>query len=274
MVMFTKEFTENEGFETMTFSDKTAIVTGGGRGIGLCVAQTFLRAGANVVIADHDGSLQTKAEAFLNAPDKLLFCVTDVASEASVQEMVDAAVKRFARMDCLVNNAATSCNQPIDSLTYDQWQTVLGVNLSGAFLCAKYCKPYLQQNNGAIVNIASTRAIMSEPNTLLAYSTSKGGLVAMTHALANSLGPAIRVNCISPGWIVTDAYQHGRTETKLSDQDHTQHPAGRVGKPEDIAEMVLYLCSGKAGFITGQNFVIDGGMTKKMRYSSNKVGKK
>ena len=249
------------------FQNKTAIVTGGGRGIGLCIAQTFLRAGANVVIADHDGSLQAKAETFLNAGEKLLFCVTDVALEASVQEMINAAVKRFGRIDCLVNNAATSCNQPIDSLTYEQWQTVLGVNLSGAFVCAKYCKPYLEQNHGAIVNIASTRALMSEPNTLLAYSASKGGLVALTHALANSLGPAIRVNCISPGWIVTDAYQHGCTETELSDQDHAQHPAGRVGRPEDIAEMVLYLCSDKAGFITGQNVVIDGGMTKKMIYS-------
>lgn len=249
--------------------NRTAIVTGGGRGIGLCIAQQFLRAGANVMIADHDGSLQTKAEAFLNAGDKLLFSVTDVASEASVQEMADDAVKRFGRIDFLVNNAATACNQPIESLTYEQWQTVIGVNLSGAFLCAKYCKPQLEQNKGAIVNIASTRALMSEPNTLIAYSASKGGLVALTHALANSLGPAIRVNCISPGWIVTDGYQHGRAETKLSNEDHAQHPAGRVGNPEDIAEMVLYLCSDKAGFITGQNFVIDGGMTKKMIYGES-----
>ncbi|MDH4203085.1 MAG: SDR family oxidoreductase [Phycisphaerae bacterium] len=248
------------------FTNKTAIVTGGGRGIGLCIAQQFLRAGANVAIADHDGSLQAKAEAFLDVPQKLLFCVTDVASEASVQEMADAAVRRFEHIDILVNNAATACNQPIETLTHEQWQTVLGVNLSGAFLCAKHCKPQLEQNNGAIVNIASTRALMSEANTE-AYSASKGGLVALTHALAMSLSPKVRVNCISPGWIVTDAYQHGRAETKLSDEDHTQHPAGRVGKPEDIAEMVLYLCSDKVGFITGQNFVIDGGMTKKMIYS-------
>jgi len=248
------------------FQNKTAIVTGGGRGIGLCIAQQFLSVGANVVIADHDGSLQPRAETFLNAGDKLLFCVTDVASEASVQELIDGAVKHFGCIDFLVNNAATHCNQPIESLTYEQWQTVIGVNLSGAFLCAKYCKEQLEQNNGAIVNIASTRALMSEPNTLPAYSASKGGLVALTHALANSLGPAVRVNCVSPGWIVTDAYQHGCAATKLSDQDHAQHPAGRVGRPEDIAEMVLYLCSEKAGFITGQNLIIDGGMTTKMIY--------
>jgi NAD(P)-dependent dehydrogenase (short-subunit alcohol dehydrogenase family) len=247
--------------------NQVAIVTGGGQGIGLCIAQTFLQAGMNVMIAEHDASLQSMSETFLDAGDKLLFAQTDVSSETSVQAMVKEAVKRFGRIDFLINNAATASNLPIDTLTFELWQTVLGVNLSGAFLCAKYCKPHIEKNKGAIINIASTRAAMSEPNTLIAYSASKGGLVSLTHALANSLGPAIRVNCISPGWIVTDAYQHGRMNTELSQEDHTQHPAGRVGRPQDIAEMVLYLCSEKSGFITGQNFVIDGGMTKKMTYT-------
>ena len=253
-------------------SNHVAIVTGGGQGIGLCIAQSFLQAGMNVVVAEHNASLQSKAEAFLDAGEKLLFTQKDVSSETSVQAMVEQTVKRFGRIDFLINNAATASNlpmyaMPIDALTFKQWQTVLGVNLSGPFLCAKYCKPYIEKNKGAVVNIASTRASMSESNTLIAYSASKGGLVSLTHALANSLGPTIRVNCISPGWVVTDAYQHGRTKTELSQADHTQHPAGRVGRPEDIAEMVLYLCSEKAGFITGQNFVIDGGMTKKMIYA-------
>lgn len=247
------------------FKEKTAIVTGAGQGIGLCIAQAFLRAGANVVIAEHNASLQSQAEAFLDAGRRLLFSVTDVSSEMSVKSMVEAAVQRFGRIDYLINNAATACNEPIEKLTYDQWQMVLGVNLSGAFLCAKYCKAQLEVNRGAIVNIASTRALMSEANTE-AYSAAKAGLVGLTHALAESLGPVVRVNCVSPGWIVTDAYQHGRINTKLTEQDHHQHPAGRVGRPEDIAEMALYLCSEKAGFITGQNFVIDGGMTKKMIY--------
>lgn len=248
------------------YDGKVVIVTGGGQGIGLCIAQSFLRVGANVVIAEHNASLQADTEMFLNAGDKLLFSVTDVASESSVQTMVKRAMQRFGRIDYLVNNAAIAVNVPIDELSYAQWQTVLGVNLSGAFLCAKYCKDQLVQNNGAIVNIASTRALMSEANTE-AYSAGKAGLVGLTHAMAVSLGPAVRVNCISPGWIVTDAYQHGNVQTKLSEEDHAQHPAGRVGKPEDIAEMTLYLCSDKAGFITGQNFIIDGGMTKKMVYS-------
>ena len=251
---------------TKDFKDTVAIVTGGGQGIGLCIAQTFLEAGADVVIAEHNASLQSQAKSFLNAGDNLLFSVTDVSSETSVQTMVEDAMRRFGRIDFLVNNAAIAINQPIETLTFDQWQTVIGVNLSGAFLCAKYCTPQLERSGGAIVNIASTRALMSEPNTE-AYSASKGGLVSLTHSLAMSLAPRVRVNCICPGWIVTNAYRHDAQHTKLSKADHAQHPAGRVGRPEDIAEMVLYLCSDKAGFITGQNFIIDGGMTTKMIYS-------
>lgn len=249
------------------FSGKTAVVTGAGQGIGLCIAQMFLRAGANAVIADCNAELKSKTQAFLNAPDKLLFSVTDVADENAVLAMTESALARFGRIDYLVNNAAVYCDAPIDTLTCQQWQTVLNVNLTGAFLCVKSCRQQLEKNRGAVVNIASTRALMSEPNTLIAYSASKGGLLALTHALAAALGPAVRVNCISPGWIVTDAYQYGSRQTKLSQADCCQHPAGRVGSPEDIAEMVLYLCSDKAGFITGQNIVIDGGMTIKMIYA-------
>ena len=248
------------------FNGAVAVVTGGGQGIGLCIAKTFFQAGACVTIAENNASLQAKAEAFLNAGDRLLFVPTDVSSEESVKSMVAKTVERFGRVDYVINNAAIAVNQPIDTLTYEQWQGVLGVNLSGAFLCARHCRPQLDQHRGAIVNIASTRALMSEANTE-AYSATKGGLVALTHALAMSLAPRVRVNCISPGWIVTDAYRHGEAHTKLSDEDHAQHPAGRVGRPEDIAEMALYLCSEKAGFITGQDFIIDGGMTRKMIYT-------
>jgi NAD(P)-dependent dehydrogenase (short-subunit alcohol dehydrogenase family) len=129
----------------------------------------------------------------------------------------------------------------------------------------KYAIPHLRQTQGAIVNIASTRAIQSEPQTE-AYAASKGGIVALTHALAVSLGPAIRVNCISPGWIDVSGWQHPPQQANLSPTDHQQHPVGRVGKSQDVAEMAYFLLSEAAGFITGQNFILDGGMTRKMIY--------
>jgi NAD(P)-dependent dehydrogenase (short-subunit alcohol dehydrogenase family) len=126
------------------------------------------------------------------------------------------------------------------------------------FLMAKHAAPHLRRTRGAIVNIASTRALQSEPDSE-PYAASKGGVVALTHALALSLGPRVRVNCVSPGWIDTRA-------AKLSRADHAQHPVGRVGRPEDVAELVAFLLSDAAGFATGQNYVLDGGMTRKMIY--------
>ncbi|HRU39005.1 MAG TPA: SDR family oxidoreductase, partial [Candidatus Goldiibacteriota bacterium] len=158
-------------------------------------------------------------------------------------------------------------NKPVEKLSLKDWNRVLAVNLTGAMLAAKYAAPYLEKTKGAIVNIASTRAIMSEANTE-AYSASKGGIVALTHALAVSFSNRIRVNCISPGWIeVSDWKKKGvASAPRHSEADRLQHPAGRVGIPYDIASMVYFLLSGEAGFITGQNYVIDGGMTKKMIY--------
>lgn len=157
--------------------------------------------------------------------------------------------------------------KPPEELSLQEWQRVLEVNLTGPFLCSRAFAPLLRTRHGSIVNIASTRALMSEPHTE-SYAAAKGGLVALTHALALSLGPEVRVNCISPGWIdVTPWAKRSRRHPQpLSRRDHAQHPAGRVGRPEDIAAMVLYLASDRAGFITGENIVIDGGMTRKMIY--------
>ena len=172
---------------------------------------------------------------------------------------VRAVVKQFGRLDALVNNAGLTGpdDGPLEKLALKDWNRRIGVNLTGAFLMAKHCATHLRAARGAIVNIASTRALQSEPHTE-AYSASKGGLVALTHALAMSLGPRVRVNCISPGWIA-----HQPVKRK---KDHAQHPAGRVGRGADVAELVAYLLSDAAGFVTAQNFVIDGGMTRKMIY--------
>ncbi len=246
------------------FTDKTVLITGAGQGIGLCMADAFLRAGGNVVIAEANESLRQPATARLNAANRLLFAQADVASETDIADVVRQTLDRFGRLDAVIHNAATADNRPVETLTVEAWRRVLDVNLSGAFLCAKQAAAHLRNTGGAIVLIASTRALMSQADTE-AYSASKAGLTGLTHALAVSLSP-VRVNCISPGWIVTDDWTHQTKPTTLTQQDHAQHLVGRVGKPDDIAEMALYLCSEKAGFITGQNVVIDGGMTKKMIY--------
>jgi NAD(P)-dependent dehydrogenase (short-subunit alcohol dehydrogenase family) len=243
---------------------KTVIITGGGQGIGRFTAGYLLKKGMNVVIADIDGEAGREA---IKGKKNIKFIRTDVADEVSVEALVAGALAEFGDIHALVNNAGIGINKPVTELSLSEWNRVIGTNLTGAFLCAKHAAPYLKKSKGAIVNMASTRAFMSEPDTE-AYSASKGGIVALTHAMAVSLGPDIRVNCISPGWIEAGDLKKRsvRQELKLSAADHKQHPAGRVGKPGDISSMIYYLISGDAGFITGANFMIDGGMTKKMIY--------
>jgi NAD(P)-dependent dehydrogenase (short-subunit alcohol dehydrogenase family) len=226
--------------------EKTALVTGGARGIGKTIAERLAERGWQVAVAD------------LRRNPEFFSVKTDVSREAAVRACVRAVVKRCGRLDALVNNAAIASagNGPVERLELKEWNRRIGTNLTGAFLMAKHAVSHLRRARGAIVNIASTRALQSEPETE-AYAASKGGLVALTHALALSLGPEVRVNCVSPGWI---------SHTPVRKRDHAQHPVGRVGMPQDVAELVAYLLSDAAGFITGQNFVIDGGMTRKMIY--------
>ncbi|QXE86127.1 SDR family oxidoreductase [Geomonas nitrogeniifigens] len=238
-----------------------ALVTGAARGIGRGIAQRLVAGGYAVLLADIDGAAVAEAAAALGAPDAVLAVEADVADERSVQGVIARALARFGRLDLLVNNAALARAHaaPVHELTLAEWNSVIGTNLTGVFLCSKHAVPHLKESRGSIVNISSTRALQSEPDTE-AYSASKGGVLALTHALAMSLGPEIRVNCVSPGWI------HNGDEAELRPLDHRQHPAGRVGRAADIAELVVYLASPRAGFITGQNFVVDGGMTRKMIY--------
>lgn len=250
-----------------TPSKPAAIVTGGAQGIGKAIARRLLADGIPVIIADIDAEAGRETLAELRGAGTLDFVRADIAREPDVRRLCRFALKRHGGIRVLVNNAAISRGAPPERLALADWNRVLAVNLTGPFLCAKHMADALKTTGGVIINIASTRAFMSEPHTE-AYTASKGGLVALTHALAASLAPHVRVNCISPGWIETESSRKrsARKTPKLSAADHAQHWAGRVGRPEDIADLAAYLASPAAGFITGANFVVDGGMTRKMIY--------
>lgn len=234
------------------YSQKAALVTGGARGIGEAIARLLAERGYRVAVCDRVAPQWRKTG--------IISIRCDLSREAAVRACVRRAVQRLGRLDALVNNAgiASAGNGPVEKLKLTEWNRRIGTNLSGVFLMTKHAAPHLRRARGAIVNIASTRALQSEPDTE-AYAAAKGGVVALTHALAVSLGPAVRVNCVSPGWIDTG-------KSKIRPRDHAQHPAGRVGRPEDVAELVAFLLSDAGGFATGQNYVLDGGMTRKMIY--------
>jgi NAD(P)-dependent dehydrogenase (short-subunit alcohol dehydrogenase family) len=252
----------------MRFASKVYFITGGGRGIGRAIAKRLADEGARVCIADSDA--HAGADAADEYGDRVRFERCNVAKETDVRRAITAAVKWGGRLDGLVNNAgiADPVIGPVEDLALAVWDKFLATNLTGAFLCTKHAIRHMRAHGGSIVNIGSTRAEQSEPETI-AYSASKGGIAALTHSLAISLGPAIRVNCIEPGWIATSTFapRDARKPPKLTKRDHEQHPAGRVGMPEDIASLCAWLLSSEAGFVTGSVYISDGGMTRKMIYA-------
>jgi NAD(P)-dependent dehydrogenase (short-subunit alcohol dehydrogenase family) len=254
-----------------TFVEKkvmhTAIITGGTQGIGKAISLKLIEEGIFVFILDNDQeAIQDFDEEFSETKMfNTIYC--DVSNETQLVKTLEIIVYQKPSLKYLINNAAISEFKPIDELTLEEWNHVLEVNLTSYFLTAKYLRKSLQRNMGAIVNMCSTRAFMSEANTE-AYSASKGGVFALTHALSMSYQPHVRVNSISPGWIDVASWKKKSTrKTPIwAEKHHMQHPVGRIGKPEDVAELTWFLLSEKAAFITGQNFTLDGGMSTKMIY--------
>ena len=250
------------------FTDKkAAIITGGAQGIGKGIAIELLKKGYGVVIAEIDSEAGKETEKELHDFGSVYFIETDIRNEPSVIFTINETVNRFGNIHLLINNAAIFESKPIESLTLSEWNNIIATNLTGAFLCSKYAASHLSINNGSIINISSTRALISEPNTE-AYSASKGALLSLTHALAISLAPKIKVNCISPGWIEVRDWKKikNRIVPEHTRKDKALQPLQRIGTPYDIASMVLYLAEGNV-YITGQNFIIDGGTIKRMNYN-------
>lgn len=229
---------------------RVALVTGGARGIGAAIADRLARDGWRVIVADRDAAG--------SAPPGGRYAVCDAGDEAAVTTFLSGVAAGEGRLDALICNAGIMIRKPIAQLTLEEWSRVIGTNLTSTFLLVRASEALLRAAKGAVVTIASTRAHMSEPDTE-AYATSKGGLVALTHALAISLGPDVRVNCISPGWIFTKG-------APPRPEDHAFHPAGRVGTPDDIAALTAWLVGPESAFVTGVEFVVDGGVTRKMIY--------
>ncbi|MBB5149758.1 glucose 1-dehydrogenase [Ureibacillus thermosphaericus] len=247
----------------MDFSNKTVIVTGAGQGIGKGIALLYAEKGANVVIADIDEIAGLKTVDVIKEKEgNALFVKTDVKDGDDIIRLMEIANLTFGQIDILINNAGKSVFKSPYELSIEEWDDIINTNLRSVFLASREAAKYMRNNKegGSIVNIASTRAIMSEPNSE-AYAATKGGIVALTHALAASFSAdRITVNAISPGWIETGDY------SQLRKIDHEQHLSKRVGRPDDIARACLYLTAKENDFVTGINLVVDGGMTRKMIY--------
>ena len=241
---------------------KICVITGGANGIGRCLVETFVAHSEHVAFIDKDKKAGEKLAGQLG--DRVTFMHGDIADETMLGIFAKYVIDRFGSIDCLINNAAVSHKGILSDCSFSDFSHALRVGVVAPYMLAKLFRDHFAPG-ASIINISSTRAFMSSADTE-SYSAAKGAINALTHALAVSLAGRARVNSISPGWIDTSRYRFPSTEPVHPDQDRRQHPARRVGKPEDIAELALFLSKEKAGFITGQNFTVDGGMTVQMIY--------
>lgn len=239
--------------------DKIVVVTGGSNGIGKNIVESFLSEGSKVYFIDID---KERAEKITSKYKNVIYYSGDIADENTLKEFVNTVLSKHNKIDYLINNACITKKGILSNCSYDDFNYVLKVGVTAPYMLSKLFMNNFNEG-GAIVNISSTRAYMSQEDTE-SYTAAKGGITALTHALSISLAGKVRVNSISPGWIETEENVNHSTE------DMSQHPVKRVGKVSDISNMVMFLCSDKASFITGQDITVDGGMTKLMIYNDDK----
>lgn len=250
-------FMETSCEEVCLMEGKVCIVTGGANGIGKCLVKTFVEQGATVFFIDKD--VERGEALYKDLGARCHFYHGDVANPSDMTDFIDRVVAQVEGVDILVNNACFSHQGIVSGCTYEQFNEVLQVGVTAPFMLTQLLLPYFREG-ASVVNIASTRAMQSQANTE-SYSAAKGGILALTHALAISLAGRVRVNAISPGWIDT-----GETGYEPTAADVAQHPSKRIGNPADIARAVLFLTHRENSFINGENIVIDGGMSKLMTY--------
>jgi len=250
----------------MSFENRICVITGAANGIGKCIAEMFLEKGALVAFIDIDCENSEKLTA--RFPCNTMFFHGDIANESVLCKFAGEVIHRFGKVDYLINNACLSRKGILSDCSYDNFNYVLRVGVTAPYMLSKLFLPVFSKK-ASIVNISSTRSFQSQSDTE-SYTAAKGGISALTHALSVSLSGRVRVNSISPGWIDI-RLNHFQDDFSFSydEQDKKQHPAGRIGKTQDIANMVMYLCSDKAGFITGENITIDGGMSRQMIYHND-----
>jgi NAD(P)-dependent dehydrogenase (short-subunit alcohol dehydrogenase family) len=253
----------------MRLKDSVAIVTGAAKGIGWGIATVFSKEGAKVVVVDWDEETGRKTAAEINAAGgDAIFVKCDVSNEDQVKSMIQATLDKYGRIDILVNNAAVGVYMPVTEATSEDWDHCLSVNLKGVFLCSKYTIPHMQRvGKGAIVNISSVHAY-ANVNGTSPYAASKGGVTALTRAMAMDYSPTIRVNAIAPGWVLTpliqgifDSYADPAEQQRIVEQRQVMK---RIGRPEDIGYAAVFLASDEASFITGTQLFVDGGLTAQL----------
>lgn len=253
----------------MSLKDKVAIVTGAAKGIGWGIATVFAKQGAKVVVVDWDADTGKKTAAEINdSGGDAIFVECDVSNEEQVKATIQATLDKYGQIDILVNNAGIGVYMPVTEASSEDWDRCLGVNLKGVFLFSKYAIPHMQKvGKGAIVNISSVHAY-ANVNGTSPYAASKGGVTALTRAMAMDYSPTIRVNAVAPGWVLTpliqgifDSYDDPAEQQRIVEERQVMK---RIGRPEDIGYAAAFLASDEASFITGTQLFVDGGLTAQL----------